>query len=156
AQRPAIDHRARVIARAKHWAHRLGVEKIESDKTPTPGCNVKRAGQPVGRREYVVELCKEVRRLLLGFIGAERQGEVRNFFKIVLDAFREIELVGDQRAVERQTRRRLTQTAQVAAAYSELGQWIIQLDVPLVAAATCLYRNDRRSKSAKLGKVRCL
>src|SRR5438093_7227265 len=93
------------------------------------------ACQQVCWRKDVVELGEGIGRLLFRLVERKRQGSHRQFMQGVLDALRKVKAICDQRAVESDARRSISQTPQMAAANAELGQWIVELKMPLLAAA---------------------
>ena len=71
----------------------------------------------------------------------------------VLDALRKVKAICDQRAVEGDARRSISQTPQMAAANAELGQWIVELKMPLLAATPRFDRDDPSREAPVLGQI---
>src|SRR6185369_489176 len=114
---------------------------------------MKSPGQSVRRRQNVIKLGERIHRLLLAFVERERQRAIGSLLKVVFEPFREVKLVCDQRAVERNARRSFAHALKVAAANSKLRQGIVKLEIPFIAAPSRLDRNNACGEAPELRQV---
>jgi hypothetical protein len=115
-----------------------------------------------GEREEVlvgdqpIELRERIHAFLFLLVVGERQLVDFGFADFVVDALGDIELAGDDRALEIEARRGIFEAAQAPAADIEFGQRIVQFPFPLFAAAAGVDGDQTGGEAAVLGQERSL
>src|SRR5438094_4165492 len=82
-----------------------------------------------------VDLRKRIEPLLFGYVEGKRQRAALDFVEKILERGDEIEPLPQQRAAQRAPRRLILDSAHVIASNPKIGERIVEIGMPLIAAS---------------------
>jgi len=131
----AVEQGAGVILLRITGGHRLRIEKIRIDEVGVLGTDVQRRGENLLVRKNVVELREGIDRPLFRFVVRKRQRAAGNFIEQILQGADEVQAIANQRTSHDEARSFIAEADHMIAADAEIGEGIVELGVPLFAAA---------------------
>src|SRR6185295_19342812 len=151
-----VNEGAGVVVLPVAGSYRLGIEVIGIDEVGVLRAEVKRRRDELFGGDDPIELSKGVEGLSPGLVIGKRQRANRIALKIIVNGGDEEESILDQGAVGHKTRIFIADAAHMKAADTEIRKRVIEIGMPLLAAALGLNRNDALCKAAILGQKRSL
>src|ERR1700736_5634333 len=136
--------------------NRLWVEVLRVDEVLVLGADVDGRGDNLFRRKDEVKLREPIQRLDLGFIAREWQRPAGFLLKKELQRGVHIDALAKQRSTHDASGRFIADSTQVIAADAEIRERIIQLGVPLFAAAPRLHRYHTSRETPVLRHKGCM